>query len=76
MLEYKGYRGKVEYLDDAHIYHGVILGISDVVTFQCTNVEEMEVAFHESIDDYLAFCEEQGEDPNLVRIVPVPTNNP
>jgi predicted HicB family RNase H-like nuclease len=35
----------------------------DVITFQGTSVEELEQAFRESIDDYLEFCAERGEEP-------------
>jgi predicted HicB family RNase H-like nuclease len=63
MLEYKGYKGKVEYIEDANILHGEVLGTRDIITFQASNVKELQKAFHESVDDYLAFCEERGEAP-------------
>jgi len=34
-----------------------------VITFEGTSVEEVQNAFHESVDDYLAFCAERGESP-------------
>jgi predicted HicB family RNase H-like nuclease len=64
MMKYKGYTGYVEYDDEAKIFHGEVLGIKDVVTFQGTTVDELENAFKDSIEDYLAFCEERGEEPN------------
>lgn len=64
MLKYKGYTGKVEYDDDARIFHGEVLDTTDVITFQGKNVNEIESAFKESIDDYLEFCCERGEEPN------------
>lgn len=64
MMKYKGYSGHVEYDDDAKIFHGEVLGIKDVVTFQGTTVDEIEQAFKDSIDDYLAFCVKRGEDPD------------
>jgi predicted HicB family RNase H-like nuclease len=36
-----------------------VLDLRDVVTFQGRSVEEIEQAFRDSIDDYLAFCEER-----------------
>jgi predicted HicB family RNase H-like nuclease len=63
MMQYKGYTGKVDYDPDANILHGEVLGIRDVVTFQAKSVEELQKAFRESIDDYLAFCRERGEQP-------------
>jgi predicted HicB family RNase H-like nuclease len=64
MLEYKGYTGRVEYDDEARLFHGEVLGTRDVITFQGTNVEEIEEAFRDSIDDYLDYCQERGEDPD------------
>ncbi len=64
MLKYKGYAGHVEYDDEARIFHGEVLDLRDVITFQGKNVEELEKAFRESIDDYLEFCEQRGEEPD------------
>lgn len=64
MMKYKGYTGHVEYDDEAKIFHGEVLGIKDVVTFQGTSVDEIEQAFKDSVDDYLAFCAERGEEPD------------
>lgn len=33
-------------------------------TFQGTTVDEIEQAFKDSVDDYLAFCKERGEEPD------------
>jgi predicted HicB family RNase H-like nuclease len=63
MMKYKGYTGHVEYDDEAKIFHGKVLGIKDVVTFQGTTVDEIEQAFKDSVDDYLAFCKERDEEP-------------
>jgi predicted HicB family RNase H-like nuclease len=35
-----------------------------VITFQGRSVDELKTAFQESIDDYLAFCKQRGEEPN------------
>jgi len=64
MMEYKGYVGKVEFDDEAGIFHGEVLDTQDVITFQGQTVAELKTAFQESIDDYLAFCKERGEEPN------------
>jgi predicted HicB family RNase H-like nuclease len=67
MMEYKGYIGKVELDPDAGILHGEVVGIRDVVTFQGESVQEVERAFRESVDDYLAFCRSRGEQPDKPR---------
>jgi len=64
MMEYKGYVGKVEFDDEAGIFHGEVLDTRDVITFQGQSVGELKTVFQESIDDYLAFCKQRGEEPN------------
>jgi predicted HicB family RNase H-like nuclease len=64
MMEYKGYVGKVEFDEDANLFHGEVLGTRDVITFQGQSVHELTTAFRESIDDYLAFCKQRGEVPD------------
>lgn len=63
MMSYKGYLGKVEFDAAASILTGEVLGIRDVITFQGRSVMEVENAFRESVDDYLAFCQQRGEEP-------------
>jgi len=63
MMEYKGYFAKVEFDDDANIFHGEVINLRDVITFEGETVKELKQAFQDSIDDYLDFCDERGEDP-------------
>ena len=63
-MEYKGYQGHVVYVEEAKILHGTVLGIKDVITFQADVPGEVEKAFHDSVDDYLEWCEELGEEPD------------
>ena len=64
MMEYQGYIGKVEYDDEASLFHGEVINTRDVITFQGKSVAELKKAFRESVDDYLTFCEERGEAPD------------
>ncbi len=64
MMEYKGYVGKVDFDDEAGLFHGEVINTRDVITFQGENVAELKKAFQDSVDDYLAFCRERGEDPD------------
>ncbi|MCE0522339.1 MAG: type II toxin-antitoxin system HicB family antitoxin [Methylacidiphilales bacterium] len=63
MLKYKGYAGQVSFDAEAKIFHGEVLGLKDVITFQGTTVKELERAFRDSIEDYLEFCAKRGEKP-------------
>ena len=64
MLNYKGYSGQISYDDEARIFHGEVIDTRDIITFQGKSVDEIEIAFRESIDDYLEFCNERGEKPD------------
>jgi predicted HicB family RNase H-like nuclease len=58
MMRYKGYVGCVRFDDEAGIFHGEVLDLRDVITFQGKTVEETKRALRESVVDYLEFCEE------------------
>jgi len=62
-MEYKGYVGKVEFDDEADLFHGEVINTRDVITFQGQSVRELRKAFQESVEDYLAFCKKRGEAP-------------
>jgi predicted HicB family RNase H-like nuclease len=62
MLKYKGYAGHVEYDDESGVFHGEVLDLRDVISFQGKSVDEIERAFRDSVDDYLDFCEVRGEE--------------
>ena len=64
MMEYKGYLSRIEFDDEANIFHGEVINIRDVITFQGKSVDELRKAFEDSVQDYLAFCAEQGEEPD------------
>lgn len=77
MMQYKGYAGRVEFDEDSEIFHGEVIGIRDVVTFQGKSVKEIKKSFHDSVDDYLAFCKKRAEEPDkpftgkfVVRLTP------
>ena len=77
MMEYKGYFAKVEFDDEANVFHGEVINLRDVITFEGETVAELRTAFNESVEDYLEFCAERNEEPEkpysgkfLVRVEP------
>ncbi len=76
-MKHKGYEGIVTYDEEADILHGEVINTRDVITFQGTSLPQLKKAFRESVEDYLAFCKERGEEPDkpftgnfVVRIPP------
>ncbi|MCH2156863.1 MAG: type II toxin-antitoxin system HicB family antitoxin [Opitutales bacterium] len=62
-MEYKGYTGSVTFDDEAEIFHGEVIDLRDVITFQADSVEGLKKEFQDSVDDYLDFCAERGDEP-------------
>ncbi|RJP73190.1 MAG: type II toxin-antitoxin system HicB family antitoxin [Ignavibacteriales bacterium] len=63
-MKYKGYQGYIEFDEEAEIFHGKVIGIKDVITFQGNDVAKLKQAFKDSINDYLDFCKQRGEEPD------------
>jgi predicted HicB family RNase H-like nuclease len=63
MMQYKDYTARVEFDSDAMIFHGEVIDLRDVITFEADCVEGLVKAFHNSVDDYLDFCAQRGEEP-------------
>ena len=64
MMTYKGYSASIEVDLEAEILFGRVLDINDVVTFKAQTIEEARQEFQNSIDDYLEFCKELGQEPD------------
>jgi predicted HicB family RNase H-like nuclease len=58
-MDYNGYKGVAKYDSEAHIYHGDVVGIKDVITFQSETEEGLEQAFIDSVEDYINFIESE-----------------
>lgn len=63
MIQYKDYVARIEFDEEANIFHGEVVNIRDVITFQGKSVEELTKAFQDSVDDYLEFCAQRNEEP-------------
>ncbi|MEG5163100.1 type II toxin-antitoxin system HicB family antitoxin [Microcoleus sp. AT3-A2] len=64
MITYKGYTASIEVDSEAKILFGRVLDINDLVTFKAQTIEEARQEFQNSIDDYLEFCKELGQEPD------------
>lgn len=60
---YKGYTAGVEIDIEEGIITGTVLGLRDIIHFQADDVAGIEPAFHLVVDEYLAWCEEEGLPP-------------
>ncbi|HLO86545.1 MAG TPA: type II toxin-antitoxin system HicB family antitoxin [Nostocaceae cyanobacterium] len=63
-MTYKGYTASLDVDVEAGMLYGRVLDIHDVVTFKAKTVEDARREFQNTIDDYLAYCENLGEEPD------------
>jgi predicted HicB family RNase H-like nuclease len=63
LIDYKGYTGVFEFDPSIDAFHGRIVGLRDVVTFEGRSLDELRRAMAESVEDYLELCAEAGKDP-------------
>ncbi|HZU34518.1 MAG TPA: type II toxin-antitoxin system HicB family antitoxin [Gemmataceae bacterium] len=78
MMEYKGYTGQITGVDEKQgLIHGRVANLNDVITFEGKTYKELRQAFHDSVEDYLEFCEQLERPPEkplsgkiLLRISP------
>jgi predicted HicB family RNase H-like nuclease len=63
MIEYKGYLGVFEFDPESDTFHGTVINTNDVITFYGSSAAELRKEMRRSIDEYLAFCQEQGRPP-------------
>lgn len=63
-LTYKDYIGSVNFSEKDNVFFGKVEGINALVNFEGESVSELRKAFQEAVDDYLAYCEEEGIQPH------------
>ena len=63
-MTYKGYIGSVAYSEKDQVFFGKIEGINGLVNFEGESVKGLTEAFHEAVDDYLAYCADEGITPD------------
>lgn len=62
-MEHKGYLAEVDYDEETDTFHGEVVNLRDVITFEGDCVQDLKQAFCDSVEDYLAFCAARGEEP-------------
>ena len=62
-ISYKGYLGTVNFSEKDACFYGKIEGIDGLVNFEGESVSELTQAFHEAVDDYVAYCVAEGIEP-------------
>ncbi len=63
VIEYNDYIGSVEYSHEDRCFFGKIEMIDDLVTFEATTVDELEINFKNVVDEYIETCKQLGREP-------------
>lgn len=63
LMEYKGYTATVEVDLDAGILYGYVLGLTGGIDFQTENIADVRREFEASVEDYLAWCNDENREP-------------
>ncbi len=63
VLEYKGYIATLEYSSEDKVFYGKLEMINDLVTFEADSASDLEVNFHNAVDEYLDTCKALGREP-------------
>lgn len=61
-LKYKGFIGSVEIEPDDLSLYGKVLGLDKktLISYEGHDVAELEKDFHDAVDDYILYCEENN----------------
>ena len=63
-LEYKGYKGSVEYSKQDDCLFGKVQGLSkELIAYEGNTLEELRHDFEEGVDSYLDYCRTEGVEP-------------
>jgi predicted HicB family RNase H-like nuclease len=63
-LEYKGYKGSVEYSKADNCLFGKVLGMSkDLILYEGNTIDELRADFEAGINSYIEGCLAEGREP-------------
>lgn len=63
VILYKNFIGSVHYSTDDEIFYGKLEGIDDSIGFEGSSADELKLAFHEAVEDYLELCKLNDKQP-------------
>ena len=63
LFRYKGFYGSAQASVEDHCLYGKLEFIEPLVSYEGQNIEELEQAFKDAVDDYLLDCEKLGREP-------------
>jgi len=62
-LNYKDYTGSIEFSEGDGVFHGKVIGIKSLISFEGDSVASITEDFRNAVDEYLDFCATNGHEP-------------
>jgi predicted HicB family RNase H-like nuclease len=62
-LHYKDYVGNIEFSETDGVFHGKVVGVKSLISFEGNSVNAITKDFHNAVDEYLEFCAKTGKQP-------------
>jgi predicted HicB family RNase H-like nuclease len=62
-INYRDYTGSIEFSEKDAVFHGKVIGIKSMISFEGDSVKTLTEDFHNAVDEYLEFCEKNGKLP-------------
>jgi len=62
-LNYKGYTGNIVFTEEDGVFHGKVIGIKPLISFEGDSVSLITEDFRNAVDEYLDFCDENNIEP-------------
>lgn len=60
VIVYKGFIGTVHYSPDDRVFFGKIEGVNDLITFEGSTVDDLELGFKYMVDQHINDCKAKG----------------
>lgn len=61
VLESRGYKGTVNYYVNNQCWHGKIVGVSDLVTYEADSYEELVEEFKDAVLEYMDYIDNKNK---------------
>ncbi len=62
-IHYRDYVGSIEFSEEEEVFHGRVIGIKCMISFEGVCVKTLIEDFHNAVDEYLEFCEKSSIQP-------------
>ena len=59
-LHYRDYVGSLELSERDGVFHGKVIGVKALISFEGDSVNSIIEDFHNAVDEYLKFCADNG----------------